>query len=88
MTANGSSELFVTTNVTITDSILSLLNKDRTRLLPFNVTFNNISAISWRSDLLVAYPEKTTDLSQDTDKLDHIMFFSFTPHHEQERWRG
>jgi hypothetical protein len=39
----------------------------------FNVTFNNISAISWPSVLLVEYPEKTIDLPQVTDKLDHIM---------------
>jgi hypothetical protein len=32
----------------------------------FNVTFNNISAISWRK---AEYPEKTIDLSQVTDKL-------------------
>ena len=38
----------------------------------FNATFNNISVISWRSVLLV---EKTTDLSQVTDKLDHIMLY-------------
>ena len=38
----------------------------------FNVTFNNISAISWRSVLLV---EETTDLSQVTDKLYHIMLY-------------
>jgi hypothetical protein len=38
----------------------------------FNPTFSNISAISWQSVLLVEepeYPEKTTDLSQVTDKL-------------------
>ena len=35
----------------------------------FNVTFNNISVISWQSVLLV---EKTTDLSEVTDKLYHI----------------
>jgi len=35
----------------------------------FNTTFNNISVISWRSVLLMEYPEKTTDLSQVTDKL-------------------
>ena len=42
----------------------------------FNATLNNISAISWRSVLLVGkpvYPEKATDLPQSIDKLDHIM---------------
>jgi hypothetical protein len=43
------------------------------RVMGFNATFNNISAISWRSDLLVEYPEKTPDLSHVTDKLYHIM---------------
>jgi hypothetical protein len=41
-----------------------------------NATFNNISAISWRSVLLVketGVPGKTTDLSQVTDKLYHVM---------------
>ena len=37
-----------------------------------NVCFNNISAISWRSVLLVA---KSTDMSQVTDKLYHIMLY-------------
>ena len=37
-----------------------------------NATFNNILVISWRSVLLV---EKTTDLLQVTDKLDHIMLY-------------
>jgi len=33
----------------------------------FNVTFNNISVILWRSVLLVKeYPEKTTEMSQVT----------------------
>jgi hypothetical protein len=48
----------------------------------FNATFNNISVISWRSVLLMGklhYQEKTTDLPQVTDKLDHIMFIKFTP---------
>ena len=38
----------------------------------FNTTFNNISVISWRSDLLVGetgVPGENHDLSQVTDKL-------------------
>ena len=41
----------------------------------FNATFNNISAISWLLVLLVEETEKTTDLSQVTDKLYHIVLF-------------
>jgi len=38
------------------------------RVMVLNATFNNISVISWRSVLLMDYPEKNTDLSQVTDK--------------------
>ena len=53
--------------------------------MEFNVTFNNISVISWVSILLVeetGYPEKTTYLSLVTNKLDHIIV-SNTPRHER-----
>ena len=43
-----------------------------------NVTFNNISVISWWSVLLVEkteYPEKTADMSQVNDKLDHTLLY-------------
>ena len=41
-------------------------------ILAFEATFKNISVISWRSILFL---EKTSDLSQATDKLDHIMLY-------------
>ena len=48
------------------------------RVMVFNATFNTIWVISLRSILLVEetdVPEKTTNLSQATDKLDHIMLY-------------
>ena len=44
----------------------------------FNVTFNNISVISWWSVLLVeetGIPGETTDLPQVTATLYHIMLY-------------
>jgi hypothetical protein len=37
-----------------------------------NATFNNILAMSWQSGLLM---EETTDLSQGTKKLYHIVLY-------------
>ena len=47
----------------------------------FNVTFNTISVKSWRKVLLVEEKgdhEKTTDLSQVTDKLYHVLSSTHT----------
>ena len=41
----------------------------------FNATFNNISAISWPSVLMVEETGETTNLSRATDKLYHIMLY-------------
>jgi len=59
--------------------------------LVLTATFNTISVISWRSVLLVKeteYREKTTDLSQLTDKLYHIMLFtsSYRDSNKQHQW--
>ena len=44
----------------------------KVRVRVFNAIFNNFSAISWRSILLV---EKTADMSKVTDKLYNIMLY-------------
>jgi len=51
----------------------SQLNEREVMML--NATFNNITAISGRSVLLVEKTGETTDLPQVTDKLDHIMLY-------------
>jgi hypothetical protein len=48
-------------------------------LMVFNVTFNNISAISWQTVLLLEEtegPRENHDLSQVTDKLFHIILYT------------
>ena len=45
-------------------------------LMVLNATFNNISVISWQSVLLVEETGESHDLSQVTDKLDHIMLYT------------
>ena len=50
----------------------------RVKVMVFNTTFNIISAISWRSVLLVEETRinrDTTDLQQVTDILHHIMLY-------------
>ena len=53
----------------------------RVRVMVFNATFDNISVILWQSVLLV---EKTTDLSQVTDKLLSHNVVSNTPSDERD----
>jgi hypothetical protein len=47
----------------------------------FNTTFNNISVISWLS---VLFEEETTDLSQVTDELYHLMLYCLSGNRTQK----
>jgi hypothetical protein len=62
----------------ILSSFFFSVDSKGSQVIVFSTTFSNISAISWRSFVLVKkpeYPEKTTDLSQVTDNFFHIMLY-------------
>ena len=61
--------------VFIKSSACFILYINRVRVMVFGATFNNISVISWRSVLLEGETRVSTDLSQVTDKLYHIMLY-------------
>ena len=41
----------------------------------FDVTFNSVSVVSWRSVLLLEKPEKATGLSRVADRLCHMVLY-------------
>ena len=75
----GKSKLYCVNRFPFMFFITQLLGFLFVCLMVFYASFNTISVISWRSVLLVEETgglEKTTDLSQVTDKLYHIMFYT------------
>ena len=56
----------------VKDNLLEMSDNINCQKMEFSTAFINISVISWWS-VLLEYPEKTTEMSQVTDKLYHIM---------------
>ena len=67
-------------NLSVRFNLYCTFKLARVRIMVFNVTFNNISVISWWT---TEYPEKATDLPQVTDKLSHNVVSS-TPCNERD----